>query len=168
MRLTDIKPDTVYALTSDDRTSAATNYGGTIYARTANVVETDVKVSRSWGRGETKTTRVKFYDVPGLPGQYSDEADGVTHNLRTLRGSFDLRRGLSIRHEVCKVSEWPQWMADRIAKAAEQAKAMEARQEERRTCWARIGAALEGIGIDANTTRASLKAVVSAVNRAGR
>ena len=30
------------------------------------------------------------------------------------------------------------------------------------------GKVLWGIGIDANTTRASLKAVVSAVNRAGR
>jgi hypothetical protein len=106
MRLTDIKPNTVYVVASSPDLSAAAmakEEGSTswLYVQTGDEVVTE-EVPFAGNR----RSAVCFEPVPGLHSVRS--YDGTNRDeLRTDEGEYLVRRGLSILAEVCPVAEWP-------------------------------------------------------------
>lgn len=113
MRLTDIKPNTVYRIAASPNVSAAAmvkedGYASWLYVQTGDEVVTEELPFTGRFRLSTRATTpaVRFDPVPGLHSVRS--YDGTNRDeLRTDEGEYLVRRGLSIGVEVCPVAEWP-------------------------------------------------------------
>lgn len=112
MRLTDIKPNTVYRIAASPNVSAAAmvkedGYASWLYVQTGDEVVTEELPFTGRFRLSTRamTPAVRFDPVPGLRSVRSEAVD--PGELGTDEGEYLVRRGLSIGVEVCPVAEWP-------------------------------------------------------------
>jgi hypothetical protein len=144
MKLTDLKPNTVYGLTYSD-SRAASNYGASVYATTGPEV-TIVKGQpgpHSWSKGSP--TRVYLYPIPDAPPRIVEGGPG--NELGSI-SKPTLRRGLSILGPVCTVDEWPAYRAEKLAERAKREAEATARVAAIHAQEARMGDALRALEID--------------------
>jgi hypothetical protein len=154
MKITELKANTVYALTYNDNTKAGSAYGSaSLYATTGPEVELIQGRPGRHSYDRATPTRVRLFPIPGAPERFPRPKDGEpitsgeVNELGTIRQP-ELRRGLSIVAEVCPTDEWMAYRTQRLAEQAKrQAEADEARQA-RKAMENRMVDALRALDID--------------------
>lgn len=145
MKLTDLKPNTVYMLTPYDHIGATRDSRQRRYAATGDTAEIIITSERG-----KDVKRAVFHQV-----DVESPECGKLQSVRTIFGVTEHRRGVSIIDKVCAVEDWPAKMAELHAQQVERAqRASEQAEEDRERRVTRdkfadlIVKACKGLGVE--------------------